>query len=90
MVEVGNNLIKLDVTAENGNIKEYTINVLRKENDKEDIAWDESQDNEFKENNGNINLNLTKYLVIALGASVLLIILGVLWFKKNKKENSDK
>ena len=90
MVEVGNNLIKLDVTAENGNIKEYTINVLRKENDKEDIAWDESQDNEFKENNGNINLNLTKYLVIALGASVLLIILGVLWFKKNKKENNDK
>ena len=89
-IEVGNNLIKLDVTAENGNIKEYTINVLRKENDKEDIAWDESQDNEFKENNGNINLNLTKYLVIALGASVLLIILGVLWFKKNKKENSDK
>ena len=80
----------MDVTAENGNIKEYTINVLRKENDKEDIAWDESQDNEFKENNGNINLNLTKYLVIALGASVLLIILGVLWFKKNKKENSDK
>lgn len=80
----------MDVTAENGNIKEYTFNVLRKENDKEDIAWDESQDNEFKENNGNINLNLTKYLVIALGASVLLIILGVLWFKKNKKENSDK
>ena len=80
----------MDVTAEDGNIKEYTINVLRKENDKEDIAWDESQDNEFKENNGNINLNLTKYLVIALGASVLLIILGVLWFKKNKKENSDK
>ena len=80
----------MDVTAENGNIKEYTINVLRKENDKEDIAWDESQDNEFKENNENINLNLTKYLVIALGASVLLIILCVLWFKKNKKENSDK
>lgn len=80
----------MDVTAESGNIKEYTFNVLRKENDKEDIAWDESQDNEFKENNGNINLNLTKYLVIALGASVLLIILGVLWFKKNKKENSDK
>ncbi len=89
-IEVGSNLIKLDVTAENGNIKEYTFNVLRKENDKEDIAWDESQDNEFKENNGNINLNLTKYLVIALGASVLLIILGVLWFKKNKKENSNK
>lgn len=89
-IEVGSNLIKLNVTAENGNIKEYTFNVLRKENDKEDIAWDESQDNEFKENNGNINLNLTKYLVIALGASVLLIILGVLWFKKNKKENSNK
>lgn len=80
----------MDVTAENGNIKEYTINVLRKENDKEDIALDESQDNETKENNENINLNLTKYLVIALGVSVLLIILGVLWFKKNKKENSDK
>lgn len=80
----------MDVTAENGNIKEYTFNVLRKENGKEDIAWDESQDNEFKENNGNINLNLTKYLVIALGASFLLIILGVLWFKKNKKENSNK
>ena len=90
IIEVGNNLIKLDVTAENGNIKEYTINVLRKENDKEDIALDESQDNETKENNENINLNLTKYLVIALGVSVLLIILGVLWFKKNKKENSDK
>ena len=89
-IEVGNNLIKLDVTAENGEIREYTINVLRKENDKENIAWDESQDNKSKENNENINLNLTKYLVIALGTSVLLIILGVLWFKKNKKENSDK
>lgn len=89
-LEVGNNLIKLDVTAENGEIKEYTINVLRKEIDKEDIVWDESQDNKPKENNKNINLNLIKYLVITLGATVLLIILGVLWLKKNKKENSDK
>ena len=84
-LEVGNNLIKLDVTAENGEIREYTINVLKKENDKEDIVWDESQDNEPKENNKNINLNLTKYLVITLGSTVLLIVLGVLWFKKNKK-----
>lgn len=82
------NILPTLTVLENGEIREYTINVLRKENDKEDIVWDESQDNEPKENN--INLNLTKYLVITLGSTVLLIVLGVLWFKKDKKENSDK
>ena len=49
-LEVGNNLIKLDVTAENGEIKEYTINVLRKEIDKEDLL-------EF------LKENLTEYMI---------------------------
>lgn len=51
---------------------------------------DENQDNDPKEINKNINLNLAKYLVISLGVTILLVVLGVLWLKKNKKENSDK
>ena len=51
---------------------------------------DENQDNDPKEINKNINLNLSKYLVISLGVTILLVVLGVLWLKKNKKENSDK
>lgn len=51
---------------------------------------DENQDNDPKEINKNINLNLPKYLVISLGVTILLVVLGVLWLKKNKKENSDK
>ena len=51
---------------------------------------DEKQDNDPKEINKNINLSLTKYLVITLGVTILLIVLSVLWLKRNKKENSDK
>ena len=89
-IEIGNNLIKLDVIAENGHTREYTINVLKEESHKEDITLDENQDSDPKEINKNINLNLPKYLVISLGVTILLVVLGVLWLKKNKKENSDK
>ena len=80
-LEVGNNLIKLEVTAENGETREYIINVLRKEKTKEDNLQDENNYNYKK------NVILSKSLEITLGVIVLIVGFGVYIFKK---ENNDK
>lgn len=85
-LEVGNNLIKLDVTAENGEIKEYTINVLRKESVNDDNL-SEDIENEKIEKNNNSNkkvMHLSKYLEVLFGVVVLIVSFGIYIIKKRK------
>lgn len=80
-LEIGNNLIKLEVTAENGETKEYIINVLRKEITKEDNLQDENKEND---DNHKKTVNFSKYLEISLGVIVLIVGFGIYIFKKRK------
>lgn len=85
-IEVGNNLIKLDVTAENGNIKEYTINVLRKESVNDDNL-PEDIENEKIEKDDNSNkkvVHLSKHLEVLFGVVVLIVSFGIYIIKKQK------
>lgn len=78
-IEVGNNLIKLDVTAENGNLKEYTINVLRKESVNDDnLPEDGANEKTKKDNNSNKKvMRLFKYLEVLFGVVVLIVSFGI-------------
>ena len=78
-IEVGNNLIKLDVTAENGNVKEYTINVLRKESVNDDnLPEDSANEKTEKDNNSNKKImRLFKYLEVLFGVVVLIVSFGI-------------
>ncbi len=85
-LEVGNNLIKLDATAENGNVKEYTINVLRKESVNDD-DFPEDSANEKTEKTDNSNkkvVHLSKYLEVLFGVVVLIVSFGIYIIKKRK------
>ena len=85
-LEVGNNLIKLDVTAENGNVKEYTINVLRKEAVNDDNLPEDSA-NEKAEKTDNSNkkvVHLSKYIEVLFGVVVLIVSFGIYIIKKRK------
>ena len=85
-IEVGNNLIKLDVTAENGNIKEYTINVLRKESVNDDnLTEDIENDKIEKDDNSNKKVvHLSKHLEVLFGVVVLIVSFGIYIIKKQK------
>lgn len=85
-IEVGNNLIKLDVTAENGKIKEYTINALRKEIVNDDNLPEDSE-NEKIEQDDNSNkkvVHLSKYLEVLFEVTLLILSFGVYIIKKRK------
>ena len=85
-LEVGNNLIKLYATAENGNVKEYTINVLRKESVNDDnFLEDSATEKTEKDNNSNKKvIYLSKYLEVLFGLVVLIVSFGIYIIKKRK------
>lgn len=85
-IEVGNNLIKLDVTAENGNIKEYTINVLRKERVNDDNLTEDIENEKIeKDDNSNKKVvHLSKHLEVLFGVVVLIVSFGIYIIKKQK------
>lgn len=85
-LEVGNNLIKLYATAENGNVKEYTINVLRKEAVNDDnLLEDSATEKTEKDNNSNKKvIYLSKYLEVLFGVVVLIVSFGIYIIKKRK------
>ena len=86
IIEVGNNLIKLDVTAENGNIKEYTINVLRKERVNDDNLTEDIENEKIeKDDNSNKKVvHLSKHLEVLFGVVVLIVSFGIYIIKKQK------
>ena len=59
----GNNLFKIDVTSENGNVKTYTINIVRLDNKKDNNS---SNNNTDKTNSKSNNANL-KDIVLDIG-----------------------
>ena len=85
-LEVGNNLIKLDATAENGNVKEYTINVLRKESVNDDNFTEDSanEKTEKDDNNNKKVVHLSKYIEVLFGVVVLIVSFGIYIIKKRK------
>lgn len=85
-LEVGNNLIKLDATAENGNVKEYTINVLRKESVNDDNLPEDSanEKTEKDDNNNKKVVHLSKYLEVLFGVVVLIVSFWIYIIKKRK------
>lgn len=85
-IEVGNNLIKLDVTAENGKIKEYTINALRKEIVNDDNLPEDSENEKIeKDDNSNKKVvHLSKYLEVLFEVTLLILSFGVYIIKKRK------
>ena len=85
-IEVGNNLIQLDVTAENGKIKEYTINALRKEIVNDDNLPEDSENEKIeKDDNSNKKVvHLSKYLEVLFEVTLLILSFGVYIIKKRK------
>lgn len=85
-IEVGNNLIKLDVTAENGKIKEYAINILRKESVNDDSLPEDSENEKIeKDDNSNKKVvHLSKYLEVLFEVTLLILSFGVYIIKKRK------
>lgn len=85
-IEVGNNLIQLDVTAENGKIKEYTINALRKEIVNDDNLPKDSENEKIeKDDNSNKKVvYLSKYLEVLFEVTLLILSFGVYIIKKRK------
>lgn len=88
-LEVGANEIKLIVTAEDKTIREYKINVIRKEKEKEKIDQQKEIINEIQEKD-NVNHNKKIIIVLVIAGIIGIVTLSSLMIIKLKKKKSQK
>jgi len=82
-LDVGGNTIAIDVTAENGDVTTYTINVLRESGELVEIG-DTMEQTEEKEAGG-----LPSYVIILIVVAALALVGGVLFALRRKLFNKE-